>query len=163
MTPCPDDPTLLAYATGDGDAETRAHARRCLRCAGRLQALRADLAVLRDVLADGPLPTRVAHAPAHRARPAALHWGAPLAAAAMLVLALAWWRATPPATPTAAPQLATLTDDVSAALFASREGLRLSEPLADHEMLAAALNGGFPCDAGSAYGSGCSYADLLDQ
>jgi hypothetical protein len=161
MTPCPDDPTLLAHATGDGDATTRAHLRQCLRCAARQQALRADLTLLHDALASGPLPRRSQALAAWSRAP---RWVMPFAAAALALLALGWWRTTPPTVaPAANARFATLGNEVSAALFASREGFSTVEPLSDHEMLAAALNGGLPCDARDPYGSGCSYADLLDR
>jgi hypothetical protein len=160
MNACPDEPTLFAHASGDGDAATRAHLLQCLPCAARLQALRADLSLLRDVLHSGPLPRRADRPPAWAAR----QWAVPLAAAAIALLAFAWWRTiSPPSAPAPSAQLATLGADVSAALFASREGFNTVEPLADHEMLAAALNGGLPCDSRDPYGDGCSYTDLLDR
>ncbi|MDX2166091.1 MAG: hypothetical protein SF182_03480 [Deltaproteobacteria bacterium] len=162
MTPCPDDLSLCAHASGDGDALTRTHVRQCLRCAARLQALRADLTLLHDALASGPLPRR---GPARDPWPPAARWAMPLAAAALALLAFAWWRAMPAGTvaPAATAQFADLGNEVGAALFASREGFSTVEPLADHEMLAAALNGGLPCEARAGFGARCDYADLLDQ
>jgi hypothetical protein len=160
MNACPDDPTLLTHATGEGDAATRAHVLQCLPCAARLQTLRADLSLLRDALGRGPLPRRAAAPPAWRPH----RWAVPLAAAAIALLAFAWSRSAPPASaPLPSAQLANLGADVSAALFASREGFGTVAQLSDREMLAAALNGALPCDSRDPYGAGCSYADLLDR
>jgi hypothetical protein len=164
MTVCPDEATLLAVAMGETDAATRAHVARCAACAPRLEQLRTDLHALRGVLVDAPLPPALRRgAPAPRAA-----WLSgvvpPLAAlglAAVVLLAIVWPRAMPRAAQTPQPQLDRLTADVSAALFATHDRLDPAEPLADHAYIAAALNGGWPCD--SRYGDACSYDDLLDQ
>jgi hypothetical protein len=167
MNACPDESTLLDVANGDADAWSRAHVARCRDCTTRLTALRTDLAMLRGVLADDPLPAGMRRTAPRAAWSDAWAWSRPLATvgvAAVALLAVSLWsRTTPIASTTSQPQLASLAGDFSAALFSSRESVSYPDTLSDHEYVAAALNGGWPCDAGSAYGGACDYADLLDQ
>jgi hypothetical protein len=138
MTACPTEGLLVELATGDGDAVTRTHVAGCAPCGARLAALERDLSLLTATLRETPAP-----AVASRRRWTPLAAGAALSAA-LLLLTLAPWRATPPADVAGGESTTELAEALSAALFASAE-LDLATASSDADDLEAALAGGALC------------------
>ncbi len=96
----------------------RAHLAGCAACAARHQRLRGELALITSVLRDTPEP-RTPPIPARRRRwmPAAVGLAA-VAAALLIWVEVAVWRAVTPVPPTMQPhEVAAILADVSAALF----------------------------------------------
>jgi len=150
MNACVSEPMLVALASGDGTAAARMHVRGCARCAARAAALAEDLRILRQALAEEPLPAR--------ARPARRRWIPwSLTAAAAALLAVVWaapWRDAPGRPLSRVPPVSDLARDASAALFASSRTLEVAQ-LTDGAYLQAALNGGWPCGGLGLYGIDC--------
>jgi hypothetical protein len=155
MNSCVSEEALVAVATGEGTRAERAHLRECPRCAARAEALGDDLRLLREALFEAPLPGAV--------RVPRRHW-MPIAGAlaATAMLALAWaapWRGAPPSGP-GVGQMASLTLDVSVALFDPSRTASVA-PGPDSAYLEAALNGGWSCGGLGMYGVDCRGADTL--
>jgi hypothetical protein len=107
---CLDDRRLFDVHAGEPAPEAREHLAGCAVCAGRLRALRADLARIDTVLRETPPP-------AVRAPRRAVAWRwAPLAAAAVLALAIGAqrWAAAPAAD--GADDTLALADELSEAM-----------------------------------------------
>jgi hypothetical protein len=151
MSPCLSDDALARVHADLASIPERAHLAGCATCAGRSRRMRHDLDLITAVLRDTREPlTRVAPA-RRRWLPAAV--GLSVAAAALLVwVEVAVWRAVTPVPPTMQPQeVAVILSDVSASLF-SVSGDPASGPAEDGslslESLArevdSALTGGEP-------------------
>lgn len=139
MTTCATERQLVALATGDGDAATRAHAAACAACAARLAALERDLSLLRAALAGAPATVRA------RRR----FWLPAVAtatmAAALLLFTLPAARTAPVAA--AGEPAAELGEALASALFADPAlALAGADADSDASALAVALGGGALCD-----------------
>lgn len=139
MTTCATERQLVALATGDGDAATRAHAAACAACAARLAALERDLSLLRAALAGAPATVRTRRA----------FWVPAVAtatmAAALLLFALPVARTAAPVGVAAGEPTAELGEALASALFVY-PALAGAEADSDASDLAVALGGGALCD-----------------
>ena len=118
MTRCLSDDALERVEAELASVAERAHLAGCAACAARHRQIRGELALITGVLRDTPEPgTRPA--PARRARwmPATVGLAA-VAAALLIWVEVAVWRAVTPVPPTMqAQEVAAILADVSAALF----------------------------------------------
>jgi hypothetical protein len=151
MSPCLSDDALERVQADLASVAERAHLAGCAACAARHRRIRGELALITGVLRDTPEP-RTHPAPARRRQFMPVTVGLAAVAAALLIwVEVAVWRAvTPPAT--MQPQeVAAILADVSAALFsvsgdpstASAEDPALSLEVMAQE-LDQALTGGEP-------------------
>ena len=118
MSRCLSDDALERVEVELASVAERAHLAGCAACAARHRRIRGDLALIAGVLRDTPEP-RTRPAPARRR-----HWmpatvGLAAVAAALLIwVEVAVWRAVTPVPPTMQPhEVAAILADVSAALF----------------------------------------------
>lgn len=116
MSPCLSDDTLERVEADLASVAERAHLAGCAGCAARHRRIRSELALITGVLRDTPEP-RTRPAPARRRFMPVTVGLAAVAAALLIWVEVAVWRAvTPP--PAMQPQeVATILADVSAALF----------------------------------------------
>jgi hypothetical protein len=118
MTRCLSDDALERVEAELASVAERAHLAGCAACAARHRQIRGELALITGVLRDTPEPgTRPA--PARRVRwlPATVGLAA-VAAALLIWVEVAVWRAVTPVPPTMqAQEVAAILADVSAALF----------------------------------------------
>jgi len=118
MSRCLSDAALERVEVELASAAERAHLAGCAACAARHRQIRGELALITGVLRDTPEP-RTRPAPARRPRwmPATIGLAA-IAAALLIWVEVAVWRAVTPVPPTMQPQeVAAILADVSAALF----------------------------------------------
>lgn len=157
MSPCLSDAALERVEAELASVAERAHLASCASCAVRHRQIRDELALITGVLRDTPEPgTRPALSRRRRWMPATVGLAA-IAAALLIWVEVAVWRAVTPAPPTMQPQeVAAILADVSAALFsvsgdpaaATPPGATTEDPAASLEMMAQeldqALTGGEP-------------------
>ncbi|HEX4995733.1 MAG TPA: hypothetical protein VFX87_12205 [Methylomirabilota bacterium] len=118
MSRCLSDDALERVEAELAAVAERAHLAGCAACAARHRRMRGDLALIAGVLRDTPEP-RTRPAPARRRRwmPATVGLAA-VAAALLIWVEVAVWRAVTPVPPTMQPhEVAAILADVSAALF----------------------------------------------
>jgi hypothetical protein len=118
MTRCLSDDALERVEAELASVAERAHLAGCAACAARHRQIRGDLALITGVLRDTPEP-RTRPAPVRRVRwmPATVGLAA-VAAALLIWVEVAVWRAVTPVPPTMqAQEVAAILADVSAALF----------------------------------------------
>ena len=118
MTRCLSDDALERVEAELASVAERAHLAGCAACAARHRQIRGELALITGVLRDTPEP-RTRPAPARRVRwmPATVGLAA-VAAALLIWVEVAVWRAVTPVPPTMqAQEVAAILADVSAALF----------------------------------------------
>ena len=157
MSHCLSDDALERVEVELASVAARAHLAGCAACAARHRRIRGELALITGVLRDTPEP-RTRPAPARRRRwmPATVGLAA-IAAALLIWVEVAVWRAVTPVPSTMQPQeVAAILADVSAALFsvsgdpatATTSGATTEDPAASLEMMAQeldqALTGGEP-------------------
>ena len=152
MSPCLSDDALERLEAELASVAERAHLAGCAACAARHRRIRGELALITSVLRDTREPrTRPALAPRRRWMPATVGLAA-VAAALLIWVEVAVWRAVTPVPPTMQPhEVAAILADVSAALFsvsgdppaASAEDPALSLEVMAQE-LDQALTGGEP-------------------
>jgi hypothetical protein len=118
MTRCLSDDALERVEAELASVAERAHLAGCAACAARHRQIRGELAVITGVLRDTPEPgTRPAPARRVRWMPATMGLAA-VAAALLIWVEVAVWRAVTPVPPTMqAQEVAAILADVSAALF----------------------------------------------
>ena len=118
MTRCLSDDALERVEAELASVAERAHLAGCAACAARHRQIRGELAVITGVLRDTPEPgTRPAPARRMRWMPATVGLAA-VAAALLIWVEVAVWRAVTPVPPTMqAQEVAAILADVSAALF----------------------------------------------
>lgn len=118
MTRCLSDDALERVEAELASVAERAHLAGCAACAARHRQIRGELAVITGVLRDTPEPgTRPAPARRVRWMPATVGLAA-VAAALLIWVEIAVWRAVTPVPPTMqAQEVAAILADVSAALF----------------------------------------------
>jgi len=118
MTRCLSDDALERVEAELASVAERAHLAGCAACAARHRQIRGELAVITGVLRDSPEPgTRPAPARRMRWMPATVGLAA-VAAALLIWVEVAVWRAVTPVPPTMqAQEVAAILADVSAALF----------------------------------------------
>ena len=118
MTRCLSDDALERDLAGLASVAERAHLAGCAACATRHRRIRGELALITGVLRDTPEPgTRPAPARRMRWMPATVGLAA-VAAALLIWVEVAVWRAVTPVPPTMqAQEVAAILADVSAALF----------------------------------------------
>ena len=162
MTRCLSDDALERVEAELASVAERAHLAGCAACAARHRQIRGELAVITGVLRDTPEPgTRPAPARRMRWMPATVGLAA-VAAALLIWVEVAVWRAVTPVPPTMqAQEVAAILADVSAALFsvsgdppatttpaAATPGATTEEPALSIEVMAKeldqALTGGEP-------------------
>jgi hypothetical protein len=157
MSRCLSDDALERVEVDLASVAERAHLAGCAVCAARHRRIRGELALITGVLRDTPEP-RTRPAPARRRRWLPTTVGLAGVAAALLIwVEVAVWRAVTPVPPTMQPQeVAAILADVSAALFsvsgdpsaATTPGAITEDPAASLEMMAQeidlALTGGEP-------------------
>jgi hypothetical protein len=115
---CLSDDALERHLAELTSVAERAHLAGCAACAARHRRMRSELALITTVLRDTPEP-RTRPAPVRRPRwmPATVALGA-VAAALLIWVEVAVWRAVTPVPPTMQPhEVAAILADVSAALF----------------------------------------------
>jgi len=115
---CLSDEALERVEAELASVAERAHLAGCAACAGRHRRIRGELALITGVLRDTPEP-RTRPAPSRRPRwmPATVALAA-VAAALLIWVEVAVWRAVTPVPPTMQPhEVAAILADVSAALF----------------------------------------------
>ena len=118
MSRCLSDEALERVLAELASVAERAHLAGCAACAARHRRIRGELALIAGVLRDTPEP-RMRPAPARRPRwmPATVGLAA-VAAALLIWVEVAVWRAVTPVPPTMQPhEVAAILADVSAALF----------------------------------------------
>ena len=157
MSRCLSDDALERVEVDLASVAERAHLAGCAACAARHRRIRGELALITGVLRDTPEP-RTRPAPARRRRwmPATVGLAA-VAAALLIWVEVAVWRAVTPVPSTMQPhEVAAILADVSAALFsvsgdpaaATTLGATTEDPAASLEMMAQeldqALTGGDP-------------------
>jgi len=157
---CLDEDNLLSLSLGEGEAAERAHLEACRACTARYRHLVHDLDLIGRALRQAP-PAE----PARRTielRPV-LRW-APLAIAAMLVLAVGVQALRPVNERLAADRAEVQTDSVlagldsmSAALFAEGDpaSAAVTATTEDSDYAEAALQGTWPCSQAEAIATGC--------
>jgi hypothetical protein len=157
MTRCLSDDALERVEAELASVAERAHLAGCAACAARHRQIRGELALITGVLRDTPEPgTRPAPARRVRWMPATVGLAA-VAAALLIWVEVAVWRAVTPVPPTMqAQEVAAILADVSAALFsvsgdppaAATPGATTEEPALSIEVMAKeldqALTGGEP-------------------
>jgi len=118
MTRCLSDDALERVEAELASVAERAHLAGCAACAARHRQIRGELALITGVLRDTPEPgTRPAPARRVRWMPATVGLAA-VAAALLIWVEVAVWRAVTPVPPTMqAQEVAAILADVSAALF----------------------------------------------
>ena len=118
MTRCLSDDALERVEAELASVAERAHLAGCAACAARHRQIRGELALITGVLRDTPEPgTRPAPARRMRWMPATVGLAA-VAAALLIWVEVAVWRAVTPVPPTMqAQEVAAILADVSAALF----------------------------------------------
>jgi hypothetical protein len=118
MTRCLSDDALERVEAELASVAERAHLAGCAACAARHRQIRGELALITGVLRDTPEPgTRPASARRVRWMPATVGLAA-VAAALLIWVEVAVWRAVTPVPPTMqAQEVAAILADVSAALF----------------------------------------------
>jgi hypothetical protein len=118
MTRCLSDDALERVEAELASVAERAHLAGCAACAARHRQIRGELALITGVLRDSPEPgTRPAPARRVRWMPATVGLAA-VAAALLIWVEVAVWRAVTPVPPTMqAQEVAAILADVSAALF----------------------------------------------
>lgn len=118
MSRCLSDDALERVEAELAAVVERAHLAGCAACAARHRRIRDDLALIAGVLRDTPEP-RTRPAPARRRRWMPATIGLAAGAAALLIwVEVAVWRAVTPVPPTMQPhEVAAILADVSAALF----------------------------------------------
>ena len=118
MSRCLSDDALERVEADLASVAERAHLAGCAGCAARHRRIRSELALITGVLRDTPEPrTRPAPAPRRRFMPVTVGL-AGVAAALLIWVEVAVWRAVTPVPPTMQPQeVAAILSDVSAALF----------------------------------------------
>ena len=151
MSPCLSDDALERVQADLASVAERAHLAGCAACVARHQRIRGELALITGVLRDTPEP-RTHPTPARPRRFMPVTVGLAAVAAALLIwVEVAVWRAvTPP--PTMQPQeVAAILADVSAALFSvsgDPPTTSVEDPALSLEMMAQeldhALTGGDP-------------------
>lgn len=120
MSRCLTDRRLVHLKSGFGEPLERAHVEACPACAGRLDALTQDLAVVTQVLTRGPMPHPRPMPSFRRWLPAAAGAGA-LALASLVWIEVAVWRAVTYVPPSMRPEEASaMLTEVSLALFSLR-------------------------------------------
>jgi hypothetical protein len=157
MSRCLSDDALERVEVELASVAERAHLAGCAACAARHRRIRGELALITGVLRDTPEP-RTRPAPTRRRRwlPATVGL-AGVAAALLIWVEVAVWRAVTPVPPTMQPhEVAAILADVSAALFsvsgdpatATTPGATTEDPAASLEIMAQeldlALTGGEP-------------------
>jgi hypothetical protein len=115
---CLSDHALERHVAELASVAEREHLAGCAACVARLRRIRGDLALITGVLRDTPEPrTGPARAARRRWMPATVAHAA-IAAALLIWVEIAVWRAVTPVPPTMQPQeVAAVLADVSAALF----------------------------------------------
>jgi hypothetical protein len=132
MTRCLSDDALERVEAELASVAERAHLAGCAACAARHRQIRGELAVITGVLRDTPEPgTRPAPARRMRWMPATVGLAA-VAAALLIWVEVAVWRAVTPVPATMqAQEVAAILADVSAALFSvSGDPLATTTPAA---------------------------------
>lgn len=157
MSRCLSDDALERVEAELASVAERAHLAGCSTCAARHRRIRSELALITGVLRDTAEP-RTQPAPDRRRRwmPATVGLAA-VAAALLIWVEVAVWRAVTPAPPSMQPyEVAAILADVSAALFsvngdpaaATAPGATTEDPGANLEIMAQeldqALTGGEP-------------------
>jgi hypothetical protein len=111
---------LVHLQAGLGEPREQAHVDGCPACAGRLDTLTRDLAVVTEVLAWGPVP-HTRPIPSFRRWIPAVAGASALALAALLWVEVAVWRAVTYVPPSMRPEEASaMLTEVSLALFSLR-------------------------------------------
>lgn len=117
MSRCLSDEALERDLAELASVAERAHLAGCAACAARHREIRAELALITGVLRDTPEPRTRAIPAGRRWMPATVALAA-VAAALLIWVEVAVWRAVTPVPPTMQPQeVAAILSDVSAALF----------------------------------------------
>ncbi len=117
MSRCLSDEALERGLAELASVTELAHLAGCAACAARHRQIRAELALITGVLRDTPEPRTRAVPARRRWMPATVALAA-VAAALLIWVEVAVWRAVTPVPPTMQPQeVAAILSDVSAALF----------------------------------------------
>lgn len=156
MSRCLSDEALERVEAELASVAERAHLAGCAACAARHRRIRGELALITGVLRDTAEPrTRPVAARRRRWMPATVGLAA-VAAALLISVEVAVWRAVTPVPPTMQPhEVAAILADVSAALFSvsgdpatPTTGATAEDPAASLELMAQeldqALTGGEP-------------------